>query len=193
MKKINNRGPDAQMGKLIIGATRSARIIRGKKLAELGQSMVEMAFLLPLFLAFVFSIIEIGRAWAVKQSLTIAAREGARVLVLPYGAGLTYTSESDVQTAARNVVISALNNSGVPVGAGTQINLVRIKPGNDYIYGTSDDVIELSYSDGKRGERVGIQITHNFDTPVPIILGMFDNVGDVAGINMDVTCYMEHE
>jgi Flp pilus assembly protein TadG len=29
-----------------------------------GQSMVEMAFVLPLFLALVFAIIEVGRAWS---------------------------------------------------------------------------------------------------------------------------------
>ena len=81
--------------------------------------MVEFALLLPIFFALVFSIIEIGRAWAVKQALTISAREGARVLVLPYGAGLIFTSESDVQQAAVARVNSYLNSAGVPTGSGT--------------------------------------------------------------------------
>ncbi len=191
--------PRDEHGEMVGGASRKAFAIRRGRVAEMGQSMVEVAFLLPLFLGLVFAIIEIGRAWAAKQSLTIAAREGARVLVLPYGAGLTYTSESDVQTAARNAVTSYLTSSGVPVGAGTQITIVRVSPGNDFVYGTPDDAIEPNYSQGKRGERVGIQITHGFESPLPLILGMFNNAGGqqgqsgAAGINMGVACYMEHE
>ncbi|MGH9843383.1 MAG: TadE family protein, partial [Blastocatellia bacterium] len=79
--------------------------------------MVEIAFLMPLFLLLIFGVIEIGRVWAAKQALTIAAREGARVLVLPYGAGLAYTSEGDVQTAAANIVRSYMNSSGVASAA----------------------------------------------------------------------------
>jgi len=158
--------------------------------------MVEFALLLPIFFALVFSIIEIGRAWAVKQALTISAREGARVLVLPYGAGLIFTSESDVQQAAVAAVNSYLNSAGVPTGSGTQVTVVRIRPGNDAIYNTGDDVIEQNYSNGKRGERVGIQITHNFDTALPLILNIFNNTNNQytgTGIAMGVTCYMDHE
>jgi len=163
---------------------------------ERGQSMVEFALLLPIFFGLVFSIIEIGRAWAVKQALTIAAREGARVLVLPYGAGLIYTSESAVQTDAVTRVNSYLNSAGVPTGVGTQVTPVRISPGNDGTYNTADDVIEQNYSNGRRGERVGIQITHNFDTALPLVLNMFNNTNDQytgTGIAMGVTCFMDHE
>lgn len=168
------------------------------KARERGQSMVEMAFVLPLFLILVFSIIEMGRAWGAKQALTIAAREGARVLILPYGAGLTYASESDVQNAALNMVRNTMNGSGVPVTASTQINLVRITPGNDGTFNTGDDQIEQNYTGGKRGERVGIQITYPFETPAPILLSMFQGYYGGASptqsvIIMALTCYMDHE
>jgi len=170
-------------------------------LTERGQSMVEMAFVLPLFLALVFAIIEMGRAWGAKQSLTIAAREGARILVLPYGAGLTYTSESEVQNAALNTVRASMNSSGVPVTPQTQITLVRITPGNNGSYDDTypnDDQIEQNYTGGKRGERVGIRISYPFETPLPIILGMFNSGGphdlpNQTGIVMSLTCYMDHE
>src|SRR5262245_50690073 len=55
--------------------------IRPGRPGELGQAMAEIAFVLPLFLLFVFAIIEIGRAWGAKQGLTNAAREGARILI----------------------------------------------------------------------------------------------------------------
>ena len=180
-------------GEMKVAVSRLASDLRRRKLTETGQSMVEMALLLPIFLGLVLSVIEIGRAWSVKQSLTIAAREGARVLVLPYGAGMTYASESDQQTAAINTVTSYLNSSGVPVGTGTQIRVGRVKPGNDSVYNTADDLFETGYTDGKRGERVGIQLTHQFDTALPLILGMFNNLGSETGIAMGVSCYMEHE
>ncbi len=189
-------GPEAHSLRRL--STRWARWGRLGKLGERGQSMVEMAFVLPLFLALVFAIIEMGRAWAAKQSLTIAAREGARILVLPYGAGLTYSTESDLQTAAINTVKASMTSSGVPVTPTTQITLVRIKPGNDGAYNTADDQIEPNYTSGIRGERVGIQISYPFDTPLPIILGMFNNgrpddLPPQTGVVMSLTCYMDHE
>lgn len=165
-----------------------------KKLGEHGQSMVELAVILPLFLAFVLSIIEIGRAWAVKQSLTLAAREGARVLAMPYGAGLTFTSESQKQDTAVKAVTSYLANSGVVVAADTVITYVRLVPGGDLIFGTADDKIEENYSGGNRGDRIGLQIRHKFDTALPIILTMFNSSSpDQKDVKMGVTCYLEHE
>lgn len=165
-----------------------------------GQSMAELALVLPLFLIMVFAIVEIGRAFAVKQALTIAAREGARVLVLPYGAGLTYTSENAVQTAAIDRVRSYLASAGVSTGSETVIKVARISPGSDGIYGNGDDPApELDYIQGIRGQRVGILINHDFETPMPIIVRMFQdpnaqNPGSPqTGITMGGTCYMDHE
>lgn len=182
----------------------SLRRARWRQIAEHGQSMVEMAFVLPLFLAMVLAIMEIGRVWAAKQSLTLAAREGTRVLVLPYGAGLTYTTESAKLQAAVDTVNSYMRGSGVVVTNDTQIVPIRLLPGNDNIIGTADDTIEQNYSGGVRGDRVGIQIRHNFETPLPIILTLFGNSGSTTGqsdtglsgqsrVNMGVTCYLEHE
>ncbi|MDQ3005596.1 MAG: pilus assembly protein [Chloroflexota bacterium] len=167
---------------------------------ERGQSMIEMAFVLPLFLALVFAIIEIGRAWSTKQSITLAAREGARVLVLPYGAGLTFSNESTQQQAAVDSVKSYMQNSGVVVTNDTQIVPVRLLPGGDSILATADDTIEQNYSGAKRGERIGIQIRHPFDSPLSAVLALFNS--NTAGpsnsvpsgqIRMGVTCYLEHE
>ncbi len=175
---------------------------KSRRRSERGQSMVEMAFVLPLFLALVFAIIEIGRAWSTKQSLTLAAREGTRVLVLPYGAGLTFSNESAQQQAAVDSVKSYLQNSGVVVTNDTQIVPVRLLPGGDGIVGTTDDVIEQNYSSAKRGERIGVQIRHTFESPLSAILAMFSNNNTTTGtsntgssgqIRMGVTCYLEHE
>jgi Flp pilus assembly protein TadG len=48
-----------------------------------GTALLEMAFTLPLLLLISIGIIEFGRAFQTWQILTNAAREGARVAVLP--------------------------------------------------------------------------------------------------------------
>jgi len=47
-----------------------------------GQALVEFALLLPFLLLLLLGVIEMGRAWNVKQVLTDAAREGARLAVV---------------------------------------------------------------------------------------------------------------
>src|SRR5215471_21795594 len=48
-----------------------------------GQALLEMAFTLPLLLLVCVGILEFGRAYQTWQVLTNAAREGARLSVLP--------------------------------------------------------------------------------------------------------------
>ena len=105
-----------------------------------------------------------------------------------------------MRNAARAAVEASMNSSGTPVTASTKINPVRIKPGNDGIFNTPDDEVELYDSvlspPVTRGDRVGIQIRYRFDTPAPILLRMFDSGGGTplpGVINMGATCYMSHE
>lgn len=48
-----------------------------------GAALLETAITLPLILLVSVSIFEFGRAYQVQQVLTNAAREGARIAVLP--------------------------------------------------------------------------------------------------------------
>jgi Flp pilus assembly protein TadG len=50
-----------------------------------GQALVEMAIILPLLLLLVLGIFEFGRAMYIKNTLTNAARAGARAAVVTYG------------------------------------------------------------------------------------------------------------
>lgn len=50
---------------------------------ERGQAMLEAAFTLPIMLLVSISILEFGRAYQTAQILTNAAREGARVAIVP--------------------------------------------------------------------------------------------------------------
>ena len=51
--------------------------------SERGQALIEVALTLPLVLLVAVGIFEFGRAYQTWQILTNAAREGARVAVLP--------------------------------------------------------------------------------------------------------------
>ena len=54
------------------------RHCRGRK----GQALAEFALILPVLFLLIAGIIEFGRAWNIKQAVTDAAREGARLTVI---------------------------------------------------------------------------------------------------------------
>ena len=76
-----------------------------------GAAAVEFAVVAPVFFVFVFGMIEFGRMVMVQQILTNAAREGARVAILP---GAT---TSQVQTTATNYL-----TAGAVSGASVTVN-----------------------------------------------------------------------
>jgi Flp pilus assembly protein TadG len=54
-----------------------------RRTSERGAALIEVALTLPLLLLVAIGIFEFGRAYQTQQVLTNAAREGARVAVLP--------------------------------------------------------------------------------------------------------------
>jgi Flp pilus assembly protein TadG len=91
---------------------------------ERGQAMLETAMTLPLVLVVCVGIFEFGRAYQTWQILTNAAREGARLAILP---GSTVTN---VQDRVRQYLTSgevsnpssanvAVTTGSVPMGSAT--------------------------------------------------------------------------
>ena len=78
-----------------------------------GQALVESALTLLLFFVFLMAIFEGGRLLQTQQTLTQAAREGARYAVLP----LTQTSTLPDCTRVRDVVRTYLQASWIDVPA----------------------------------------------------------------------------
>jgi Flp pilus assembly protein TadG len=68
-----------------------------------GQALVEFALVVPIFLLLVIGVIEFGRAWNLQQTITDAAREGARRAVV-FDPTLTVT---EVQTAVKAKIQAA--------------------------------------------------------------------------------------
>jgi len=90
-----------------------------------GQSLLEAALTLPLILLIAVGILEFGRAFQTWQVVTNAAREGARVAILP--ASTTSDVQSRVMTYLQggaldnyqNATVTVNQNTPVVVGAGT--------------------------------------------------------------------------
>ncbi|NNE97248.1 MAG: pilus assembly protein [Acidimicrobiales bacterium] len=83
-----------------------------------GAAMVELALLLPVLTLILFGIVEFGRAFNAKLTISHAAREGARELALTGDPGLAAsTAESAAQPIdpADLTISNTACNSGSPV------------------------------------------------------------------------------
>ncbi|GAB2764900.1 TadE/TadG family type IV pilus assembly protein [Sinomonas soli] len=81
--------------------------------SERGAAAVEFAIVLPVLLVLLLGIIDFGRAFSAQQTLTYAAREGARTMALGQGT-----------TAA----LSAARSAAAPLGATLPDSAFTISP-----------------------------------------------------------------
>ncbi len=92
---------------------------------ERGQALLETAITLPVLLFVGVGIIEFGRAYQTWQVVTNAAREGARVAVLPGTADASVTTrvqdyfEAGQLTGASAATVAITRNNAISIGAGT--------------------------------------------------------------------------
>lgn len=79
-----------------------------------GQALAEFVLVIPVLLLLVFGIVEFGLAFRTHQIVTNAAREGARVAVLPS------SHEDDRQAPfVEGIVLDRLERSGLDPGQAT--------------------------------------------------------------------------
>jgi len=127
-----NRGGETHHGRA--ARSRSAAWVRrmmpssvhGGSSAERGAVAVEFALLLPLLLLIVMGIVDFGRMLNAQETLTQAAREGARLVALgqPNVAGRTQAAATGLSPVGVSIQTSC------PVGAGS----------------TSDGRVQTSYT-----------------------------------------------
>ena len=101
----------------------SRRLVR----RETGQSLAEFAILLPVLMGVVVGIFEFGRAWNIDQVLTNAAREGARLAVIPtssendvIGAVEDRLADAALDPALANIGVTGMGNG---VGTPTEVEI----------------------------------------------------------------------
>ena len=85
-----------------------------KRTTEAGTAIVEAALTLLLFFTLLMAIMEGGRFLNVQQTLTNAAREGARTAVAPLTQTSTLASDGEIETEVRRF-LDAARISGVTV------------------------------------------------------------------------------
>lgn len=72
---------------------------------EEGQSLIEFALLLPIFLLLVVGIAEFGRAWMTRNVLTGAAQEAARAASVEPNHAMAYSAAA----AVANPILASAN------------------------------------------------------------------------------------
>jgi len=80
---------------------------RGKGSAETGAVVVEAAITLIFFFTLLLGIMEGGRFLNVQQTVTNAAREGARMAVAPITQTSTLASDAEIETEVRRFLDAA--------------------------------------------------------------------------------------
>ena len=99
-----------------------------------GSAMIELAFVLPVFLTLVFGILEIGRIVMVSQLVTEASRVACRLAVLTgvtatdvASEATTFLTAGGIATSAVTVTITGQTVAGGPINQ--TINLATIQEG----------------------------------------------------------------
>lgn len=85
-----------------------------RKQSDSGAAMVEFALIAPLLLLLVFGTIEFGRAYNVQNTLTHAAREGAREYAISQDAAAGEAAAKDAATSLKKSQITATLSSCDP-------------------------------------------------------------------------------
>jgi hypothetical protein len=132
--------------------------------SQRGQSLVELALLLPLFLVVVLGIIETGRLWWTQQALTSAAREGLRIA--------TQHATKDCPPTQRSGTFFIQDE------VRKQLNAAGLVVGQDSSGRPIDEVTAERVDDITR--RVRIRITYRFNSLLPFLPGLISG-GTVTG------------
>lgn len=110
--------------------------------SERGVEFIEMAFVLPLLLLVVLGIIEFGLMFQQYEVITNAAREGARIAVLPdytttdaQNRATAYINESIVGDPTKaTVVVGAPTGIGIGGGRTMQVVTVTVTYPHDFTF-----------------------------------------------------------
>lgn len=90
--------------------------------APQGQSILEMALIVPMATLLIVGTIEFGRFYMIRQVITNAAREGARILVLSSTTSASQVTDvvrRYIQNAGLNPDLAAIDLTGLRSSTGT--------------------------------------------------------------------------
>lgn len=104
------------------------RLIRKKENGERGQSLVEFALIVPLFLLLVFAIVDFGMGFYSWITVTNAAREGARVGVVGADSATITQRVNDTagSLAGPNLTVTVTNASDQNGDSGEEVSVAVV-------------------------------------------------------------------
>lgn len=104
-----------------------------KRFSRRGTAVVEAAVVAPLMLLSMFGMMEVGYAFMIKQTVTLASREGARAAALPGGTMTEVTAAVDAAMGAADLTsystdsnVSGLSPTDVEVWVEVSIPFSRV-------------------------------------------------------------------
>ena len=151
-----------------------------------GQSLVEMAMVLPVLTLLTFGLVDFGRAYYFQVSITNAAREGARVAILNVYTGpqtptcSTSNSYATCPVQSDTAIVQAVNNelqySGITPGS------VTICPPHDSSMSTAgcpngNNRVSLWTMGGMLNTNyyVNVGVSYDFQLYTPLMQGLVGN------------------
>lgn len=135
------------------------------KQSESGQATVELALVIPIFLVIIFAFIKISYMLMAQQTITYAAREGAR-------AGALTNSNEEIRSAVWKAVssIDEINDAGEAT-----FTTVEIDPPSD------------ADPQRNRGGKLSVKVVYPFHLDIPYI-----EIGEIYLTSESIT-RIEHE
>jgi len=130
-----------------------------------GQALVEFALVMPIFLALLFGVIDLGRVIWANDSLASAAREGARYASVHAGT-------STLTVKAEKPEIKS-HTQGFAIGAGSDVTVTVCYSSVQYAaatVGCSGDTDEAGAAN-QRGNLVTVTVTSHVPTLTGALLG----------------------
>ncbi|TWT85294.1 TadE-like protein [Posidoniimonas polymericola] len=153
---------------------------RPPQAARRGTTIVETAFVLPVFLFFIFALIEFGHAQMINNVLRSACREGARL-------GSTQgRSSADVENQVRQIIGSAMdpNDAQVFVKDGSSFDAGGAVPAEQSGFESLPDV-NLGDAEPRQLFLVRAKIEYNDVALVPMPF--------MNGVVLQGQAFMRHE
>jgi hypothetical protein len=151
-------------GICVSARTRAASIRHGKPRApagarERGAEVLEFAFVISFLMMLLLAIVTFARAFNIYQSITRAAREGARMAVLPTCAscGNAFLDPSTGVTQANSLIFS---NYIAPA-----LEAANLNPDSVLNYSESVGWLDAGDTDEQCGASISFQYPYQLDLP----------------------------
>jgi Flp pilus assembly protein TadG len=151
--------------------------LKGSRHRSRGQALVETALILPVFLALLLGIVDMGRAVWATTSLASAAREGARYAIVHGGNANTACPVGPMNPATARTVTA---DASCPYPSPSKQSIIDAATAAA-IAGGSNVTVTVCYGDGcsgntdagynDRGTSVTVAVTSRVDLVVPALLG----------------------